>query len=942
MALEALKKALNGNLKDNKSIPFWSWNNALDEKELVKQIEDMHAVGIGGFIMHARTGLKDEYLSDKWFSCIEACLKKAKELDMHAWAYDENGWPSGFVGGKLLENVEYRARFLSYKQTDFYDKEAFAVYVKQGEDYKRIDEEIVGEEQYHCVYVHISPANTDILKPEVVDAFIRETHEKYYERFADSFGKELVGFFTDEPQYYRAATPYSEEVEKAFKAKGKDVRDGLIWLFLQEEGGYEFRMEYYRTLNELYLENFYKKVYDWCEAHGCMLTGHSIEECSVYQQMYGGAGCMSTYEYEHIPGVDFLGRNCATELSPKQVGSVASQLGKKYVLTETFACGGYDTTPKELKSIADFQYFNGVNMTCQHLYPYSLASQGKFDHPPFFSPQANWFKEFKEFNDYFTRLGHIVSNTADRYDVAILHPLRNVYLGYVFGMGKKGLEHIEDTFNELLLTLRKNGVTYQFIDETLLHKYGKVEGNCLTVGLCKYDKIIVPKMVSIGAETYETLKKYTGKLCMVSEITHIDGKPAMVALRSNVTLDELIAQAAVKFRCEDGKSSLSSRASELGDFLFIKNYSREESSKVVLQGVAERYKALNLNTLETQNISNCITLDPSEGLILIKDESAQVTVKSYVEQNVTEKFRLTGISENYFLIDYVSIRRGGEEYSEYMPVPQANETLLRENYKGKLSVKQRFSVQSLFEAKLMVEKAKYVEITLNGKSLTFQQSDFDINFQEASITDCLRVGENELEYSIDYYQHDGVSFALFDPLATESLRNCLYFDTSIENTYVIGDFTVGEDMSLSARKSLPAMNSELYKNGYPFFKGTITLEGEIDRAFGETILELHGRFQVANVFINGKQVDFVTETKKDVGAYLTEEKNKVVIQVKSSLRNLLGPHHFEPCAELTSVAPYHFTLRGSWKDGLSPRYTHQYNVVPFGVDAIVVKERTIK
>ena len=35
MALDALKKALNGNLKDNKSIPFWSWNNALDEKELV-------------------------------------------------------------------------------------------------------------------------------------------------------------------------------------------------------------------------------------------------------------------------------------------------------------------------------------------------------------------------------------------------------------------------------------------------------------------------------------------------------------------------------------------------------------------------------------------------------------------------------------------------------------------------------------------------------------------------------------------------------------------------------------------------------------------------------------------------------------------------------------------------------------------------------------------
>ena len=938
MALEALKKALNGNLKDNKSIPFWSWNNALDEQELVKQIEEMHAAGIGGFIMHARTGLKDEYLSEKWFSCIGACLKKAKELDMNAWAYDENGWPSGFVGGKLLENVDFRARFLTYKQTERYDASAFAVYVKKQDGFLRVFEEVAGADLYHCVYLNISPANTDILKPEVVDAFIKETHEKYYERFADSFGKELVGFFTDEPQYYRAATPYSAELEKAFSAKGKEVKDGLIWLFVQEESGYEFRTEYYRTLSELYLENFYKKLYDWCEAHHCKLTGHSIEECSLYQQMYGGAGCMPTYEYEHIPCVDFLGRNCATELSPKQVGSVAAQLGKKYVLTETFACGGYDTTPKELKSIGDFQYFNGVNMTCHHLYPYSLAAQGKFDHPPFFSPQANWFDEFKAFNDYFTRLGYIVSNTLDRYDVAILNPLRNVYLHYVFGQGKKGVA-VEDPFNELLLTLRKNGVTYQFIDETLLKKYGRVEGDSLVVGQCKYDKLILPKMESIGSDTYEILKKYTGKMCMLSKLTHIDGKKASVDLRSNATLEELISQAAVKFSCADGKASLSSRVGEIGDFLFIKNYSREEKSTVRMQGVAERYKALDLDTLETKNISNEITLDGAEGIILIKDETAAVATKAYEEKDVTADFRLTGIGENYFLMDYMSISRNGEPFSAYMPVPQAFETLLREDYKGKLYVKQRFNVQSLFKARLMVEKAKYIEITLNGKELSFEQSDFDINFQEACISDCLRVGENVLAYSIEYYQHDGVSFSLFDPLATESLRNCLYFDTSIENTYIKGDFIVNGDMSLSARQGLPDMNSELYKNGYPFFKGEITLEGVVGKPKAkEVILDLQGRFMVANVFVNGKQIDFVTDTKKDIGAFLTEAQNKVVIKIKSSLRNLFGPHHFAPCAELTSVAPYHFTLRGSWKDGMSPRYTEVYNSVPFGVDRILLKE----
>ena len=63
-----------------KSIPFWSWNGSLDEEELKRQIDEMHSAGMGGFIMHARAGLTTEYLGKKWFSCIGACLKKAKEL----------------------------------------------------------------------------------------------------------------------------------------------------------------------------------------------------------------------------------------------------------------------------------------------------------------------------------------------------------------------------------------------------------------------------------------------------------------------------------------------------------------------------------------------------------------------------------------------------------------------------------------------------------------------------------------------------------------------------------------------------------------------------------------------------------------------------------------------------------------------------------------------
>ena len=43
-------------------IPFWSWNDKLNADKLVKQVNEMKANGYGGFIMHARSGLKTEYL----------------------------------------------------------------------------------------------------------------------------------------------------------------------------------------------------------------------------------------------------------------------------------------------------------------------------------------------------------------------------------------------------------------------------------------------------------------------------------------------------------------------------------------------------------------------------------------------------------------------------------------------------------------------------------------------------------------------------------------------------------------------------------------------------------------------------------------------------------------------------------------------------------------
>ena len=89
-----------------RSIPFWSWNDKLEKEELIRQIRWMKEQGFGGYFMHARSGLITEYLSDEWFELVNACIDEGDALGMQSWAYDENGWPSGFVGGKLLEEKE--------------------------------------------------------------------------------------------------------------------------------------------------------------------------------------------------------------------------------------------------------------------------------------------------------------------------------------------------------------------------------------------------------------------------------------------------------------------------------------------------------------------------------------------------------------------------------------------------------------------------------------------------------------------------------------------------------------------------------------------------------------------------------------------------------------------------------------------------------------------
>lgn len=242
----------------------------------------------------------------------------------------------------------------------------------------------------------------------------------------------IHGFFTDEPQYQRWHTPFTKTLYRYFEEQyNEDILDSLGLLFVEKQGFRRFRHRYWKAMQQLMLNSFAKKIYEWCHNNGVKLTGHYIEETNLAGQMLCCAGIMPFYAYMDIPGIDWLGSHSDNVIPPRQLASVAAQFGKKHTLTETFACCGWQISPRDLKRVADFQFLGGVNMLCHHLVPYAEYGQRKKDHPAHYSPVNPWVeREFSDFNLYYTRLGRLLSESVEKINVAVLHPIRSAYLDY--------------------------------------------------------------------------------------------------------------------------------------------------------------------------------------------------------------------------------------------------------------------------------------------------------------------------------------------------------------------------------------------------------------------------------------------------------------------------------------------------------------------------------
>lgn len=98
---------------------FWFLNHRLDKKELRWQLEELKDKGFSGVFPHPRDGLLTPYMSAEWFDAIRFIGEECRRLGLEFWLYDEDPYPSGVAGGKVIyDHEEYSCRHLEFVEQD--------------------------------------------------------------------------------------------------------------------------------------------------------------------------------------------------------------------------------------------------------------------------------------------------------------------------------------------------------------------------------------------------------------------------------------------------------------------------------------------------------------------------------------------------------------------------------------------------------------------------------------------------------------------------------------------------------------------------------------------------------------------------------------------------------------------------------------------------------
>lgn len=495
-------------LKDegkNYLLPFL-WLKGESHEKIGEEMEMIRLCGIREVCLESRP--HPDFAGPQWWSDVDFIIGKAKALGMKIWILDDDHFPTGHAVGRFAgDAAALRKTYLAEQHADFTggtmqayayrgmlepDANVLAVLAvkRKDDDTTELDLAEVYDVTdgirgnfcfftipqkglYRVFTVYTTQENggrkdyMNLIDMQSVRVLIDTVYEAHYERYADEFGKTILGFFSDEPELGNAPgysfdnrlgvegnkVPWSVELQKALEKRlgaGMYARLLACWFNIGAETE-SVRVAYMDEMTTLVHTCFSGQLGKWCKDHGVEYIGHIIEDdgasmnmgCSIghyFREMKGEAiAGIDVVHHQIIPGhtgkrhqwnrYDGSGEFFHYQLA--KLGSSSAHIDtekKGRSLCEVFGNFGWGFDVPNMKWILDHMMVRGIN----HFVPHAFSiTDPNPDCPPHFYAQGNnpQFAIFPDLMRYANRVCELISDGRALLDAAVLYPAKAYWTG---------------------------------------------------------------------------------------------------------------------------------------------------------------------------------------------------------------------------------------------------------------------------------------------------------------------------------------------------------------------------------------------------------------------------------------------------------------------------------------------------------------------------------
>jgi hypothetical protein len=516
---------------------YWGWDGPITEEVIARDLDAFRALGVKAVTLEPGYEMPDPYLSPGWFERVKLAVEQARRRGMHVWLVDEGKYPSGFAGGKFsAERPELRMQGLVVAERvaiaggqtlarELPAETVSAVAVDlDTQDSRRLDvrggalrftapegparwEVLLVQHQFRTAVTRAVNNPTrgkddtnslcDYLNPAAIRQFLEFTHEQYKKHVGPEFGRTVLGFRGDEPDF--AHLPWTPALPQEFeRRKGYDVRPYLAAFFTPRlhEDERRAKADYWDVWSELFAESFFKVQADWCAQEGLEYLVHLNHEDQMPALVRSEGDFFRAMRYVQMPGVDTIWNQIwPGKLAdfPKYAASAAHVFGRPRAFTESFAA--YRTPPDvtQARWVINHQLVRGLNMLEIMFVP--ASSRGE-------SGLRGWLAsgEFPAVAAYVHRASYLLSQGRPTARIALYHPTASLWLGdeeanaSVLAIAQRLLERQRD---------------FDFVDEQALASLLRVEGGTFQNSSGqRYTAVILPTTSAISKAALERLQAF--------------------------------------------------------------------------------------------------------------------------------------------------------------------------------------------------------------------------------------------------------------------------------------------------------------------------------------------------------------------------------------------------------------------------------------------------